>query len=146
MTWTWDTLTRASGSTLRELVRTGDTPDTERILGHTFAGLNRGLLPKLTGERFQKVFHTEDGEPFGHNLVDRAGHTKELGWFRILERGRTIRFDYNVPRNTGLYLPLRGLKDDVVLPNPGDHDLLLGRARLFGIHVAYFVLRREHSA
>jgi hypothetical protein len=143
MTWTWDTLTTADRSTLRDLLRTGDTPDPGRILGYTFAGLNRGLLPKLTGERFKKVFHAENGEPFGHNVVDRGGRPKELGWFRVLTRGRVMRFDYNDARNKGLYLPLRGLKDDVVLPNQGDHDLLLGRARLFGLHVAYFVLERD---
>ena len=143
MSWTWDTLTTADGATYRELMRTGATPDPQSILGDAFRGLNRGLLPKLTGERFKKVFHTEDGEPFGHNVVERDGRPKELGWFRVRMTGRTMRFDYNVPRNRGLYLLLRGLQDDVVLPNPGDHDLLLGRARLFGLRVAYFVLERE---
>jgi hypothetical protein len=143
VSWTWDTLTTAGGAAYRELMRTGDTPDPGRIVGHTFRGLNRGLLPKLTGERFQKVFVTEDGDPFGHNIVDRRGRPVELGWFRVGSSGRAMRFDYNEGRNRGLYLPLRGLKDDVVLPNPGDHDLLLGRARLFGLRVAYFVLERE---
>lgn len=143
MTWTWDTLTRADRGTLRDLMKTGDTPDPERIQDRTFAGLNRGLIPKLTGERFQKVFHEEDGEPFGHNIVERRRGPVELGWFSVRMRGRTVRFDYNVSQNGGLHLLLRGLKDDVVLPNPGDHDLLLGKARLFGLHVAYFVLKRE---
>ena len=143
MSWTWDTLTRADGRTLSEVMRSGGTPDPGRIVGGTFNGLNRGLLPKLTGERFKKVFHTEDGAPFGHNLVDRGGRPVELGWFRVQVTGRTMLFDYNVTGNRGLYLPLRGLRDAVVLPNPGDHDLLLGRARLFGLRVAYFVLERE---
>jgi hypothetical protein len=143
VTWTWDTLTRADQATYKDLMRAGGTPDPQQILGATFRGLNRGLLPKLTGERFEKVFHTDDGEPFGHNVVDRDGRPVELGWFRVRTRGRTMRFDYNVGRNRGLYLLLRGLQDDVVLPNPGDHDLLLGRARLFGARVAYFVLERE---
>ncbi len=145
MSWTWDTLTRADRATLRELMRTGATPEPERILGDSFEGLNRGLLPKLTGEHFHKVFHREGGEPFGHNVVERGGRPVELGWFRVHTRGQTVLFDYNVVRNKGLYLALRGLKDDVVLPNPGDHDLLLGRARLFGLRVAYFVLKRERS-
>ena len=143
MTWTWDTLTRADGGTFKEVMRSGGTPDPERILAGTFNGLNRGLLPKLTGERFKKVFHTQDGEPFGHNVVERGGGPAELGWFKVLMTGRTMLFDYNVRGNRGVYLPLRGLRDDVVLPNPGDHDLLLGRARLFGLRVAYFVLERE---
>jgi hypothetical protein len=146
MTWSWDTLTRADHATFRELMKTGDTPEPARILGHTYAGLNRGLLPKLTGERFQKVFHEEDGRPFGHNIVERRDGPVELGWFRVGMSGRAMRFDYNMPQNRGLHLPLRGLKDDVVLPNPGDHDLLLGKARLFGLHVAYFVLKRAPAS
>ena len=124
-------------------MRTGETPDPAAIEGATYEGLNRGLVPKLTGERVRKVFHA--GEPVGHNIVDRDGRDVELGWFRIGMRGRAMRFDYDEPRNRGAYLPLRALKDDVVLVNPGDHDLLLGKARWLGLHVAYFVLRRESA-
>ena len=56
-----------------------------------------------------------------------------------------MRFDYDVPQNQGRHRPLRGIQDDVVLPNPGDHDLLLGKARMFGLPVAYFVLKRQRE-
>jgi hypothetical protein len=137
--WTWDTLTTTDTAALKELMRSGATPDPAAIAGRTYEGLNRGLVPKLTGERFQKVFH--EGEPVGHNVVERRGEPTELGWFTIGVTGRTMRFDYDEPRNGGLLFPIRALKDDVVLPNPGDHDLLLGKARWLGLHVAYFVLR-----
>lgn len=137
--WTWDTLTTTDTEALRDLMRTGGTPDPTAIAGRTYEGLNRGLVPKITGERFRKVFH--EGEPVGHNVVDRGGRPTELGWFRISVTGRTMLFDYDEPRNRGLHLPLRALKDDVVLPNAGDHDLLLGKARWLGLHVAWFVLR-----
>ncbi len=138
-TWTWETLTTTDTAALKELMRTGETPDPAAIQGRTYEGLNRGLVPKITGERFKKVFH--EGEPIGHNVVERGGKPTELGWFTIAVAGRTMLFDYDEPRNRGLNFPLRALKDDVVLPNPGDHDLLLGKARWLGIHVAYFVLR-----
>ena len=54
-----------------------------------------------------------------------------------------MRFDYNVSQNRGANLPLRGIQDLTVLPNPGDHSLVLGRARFVGLRVAYFVLQRE---
>jgi hypothetical protein len=144
MTWTWESLTTGSKADLRELMGTGGAPDPTKISGRSYSGLNRGLVPKLTGERFKKVFHA--GEPIGHNVVERDGRPVELGWFKVGMAGRRLRFDYNEPRNRGLDLPLRGLKDDVVLPNAGDHDLLLGEARLFGLRVAYFVLKRERSS
>ena len=145
MTWTWDKLTRADRATFRELMATGGTPDPAEIAGHTYAGLNRGLVPKLTGERFQKVFHAGDGDFSGHNVVPRRGGPVEIGWFGIRVDGRTMRFDYDVPQNAGRHRPLRGIQDDVVLPNSGDHELLLGRARMFGIPVAHFVLMRQRD-
>ncbi len=57
--------------------------------------------------------------------------------------GRTFRIDYNVTQNSGFYVTLRLLQDRIVLPNPGDHELMLGDARYLGLRVAYFVLRRE---
>jgi hypothetical protein len=143
MTWTWDTLTTADGATLRRLMATGAAPDPAELLGHTYDGLNKGLVPKITGERFKKVFHEHDGQPFGHNLVERRGKPVEIGWFSVRPDGRTVRFDYDVKRNAGLNLPLRAIQDFVVLPNPGDHTLLLGRAHFLKLRVAYFVLQRE---
>jgi hypothetical protein len=43
----------------------------------------------------------------------------------------------------GLNLPLRGIQDVVVLPNRGDHTLVLGKAYFLKLRVAYFVLQRE---
>jgi hypothetical protein len=141
--WTWDRLATADRAALEEVMRTGATPDIGQLLGHTYDGLNRGLIPKLTGERFKKVLHDQDGRPFGHNIVERRGKPVEIGWFSLRPEGRVVRFDYNVRENSGLNLPLRGIQDFVVLPNPGDHALLLGRAHLLKLRVAYFVLQRE---
>jgi hypothetical protein len=143
VTWTWDSLTTADKGTLREVFRTGGMPDVEQLLGHTYDGLNRGLVTRITGQRFKKLFYTVDGEPFGHNVMDKRGRPVELGWYRVRPDGRTVRIDYNVERNRGLHVVLRALQDYVVLPNAGDHALLLGKACFAGLPVAYFILRRE---
>ena len=140
---TWEELIAADRTALAELMRTGATPDPEELMGHTYRGLNRGLVTRITGRRFKKVFHEQDGQPFGHNIVERRGKPVEIGWFSLRPEGHTVRFDYNVTQNRGANFPLRGIQDLTVLPNPGDHGLVLGRARFVGLPVAYFVLQRE---
>ena len=141
--WTWETLNGADRKVLEEVMRTGATPDIEQLLGHSYRGLNRGFVTRITGRRFKKVFHEHEGRPFGHNIVDRRGKPVEIGWFSLRPEGRLVRFDYNVEQNGGLNLPLRGIQDLVVLPNPGDNTLVLGKAYFPKLRVAYFVLQRE---
>ena len=145
MTWTWESLTTADRSTLKEVFEAGERPDIEQLLGHTYDGLNRGLVTRITGQRFRKLFYLRDGEPFGHNIQEKGGRPVELGWYRVRLDGRAVRIDYNVKQNRGFHVTLRALQDRIVLPNPGDHDLVLGDARYLGLHVAYFVLRRESA-
>jgi hypothetical protein len=155
---TWEELVGADRTTLEELMRTGAAPDIGQLLGHTYRGLNSGLVPRVTGEKFKKVFHEEGGRPYGHNLVIRQdrqrpggawepktkdGEPVRIGWFSVRPEGRAVRFDYDVRQNSGLNLPLRAIQDFVVLPNPGDHTLVLGRAHFLRLRVAYFVLQRE---
>lgn len=142
MSWTWESLTNGDKGTLKEVFESGSAPDVDQLLGHTYDGLNRGLVTRLTGQRFKKVFYLEDGEPFGHNVVTRRGRPVELGWFRLYPEGRALRIDYDVEQNSGSELALRLIQDLVVLPNPGDHDLVLGKAHLRKLPVAYFVLKR----
>ena len=55
-------------------------------------------------------------------------------------------FNYNVPLNKWRNLPFRVIRDFVVLPNPGDHGLMLCKAYLqFGfkwanVFYCYFLL------
>jgi len=140
---TWDELTEADHRVLEEAMRTGATPDIDQLLGHTYRGLNSGLVPRITGRKFKKVFHEHEGRPFGHNVVDRRGKPVEIGWFSLRPEGRLVRFAYHVRQNSGLNFPLRGIQDLVVLPNPDDHTLVLGKAYFLRLRVAYFVLQRE---
>jgi hypothetical protein len=146
MTWTWDSLTTADKGTLKRVFEEGATPDIEQLLDGTYDGLNIGLLTRLTGRRFKKLFYLRDGEPFGHNIQEKRGRPVELGWYRVRPDGRAVRIDYNVKENRGLYVVLRALQDRIVLPNPGDHELVLGEAKYLGLRVAYFVLRREGTS
>jgi hypothetical protein len=143
MTWTWESLTTADKATLRHVFETGATPDIESLLGGTYDGLNRGAITRLTGQRFKKLFYLREGEPFGHNIQEKRGRPVELGWYRVWLDGRTVRIDYDVKQNRGLHVTLRALQDRIVLPNPGDHRLVLGEARYLRLRVAYFVLERE---
>lgn len=144
--WTWETLNGADRTVWEELMRTGATPDIGQLLGHTYRGLNHGLVPRITGRTFKKVLHEQEGRPFGHNVVERRGKPVEIGWFSVRPEGRLVRFDYDVTQNSGRNLPLRGIQDFVVLPNPGDHTLVLGKAHFFKLRVAYFVLNRESTS
>jgi hypothetical protein len=146
MSWTWESLTSAGKGTLKEVFEGGATPEIEELLGGTYDGLNIGLVTRLTGQRFKKLFYLRDGEPFGHNIQEKRGRAVELGWYRVRPDGRAVRIDYNVKQNSGLHVVLRALQDRIVLPNPGDHDLVLGDARYLGLRVAYFVLRRESTS
>ena len=146
MTWTWESLTTADKGTLKRVFEEGARPDIQQLLDGTYDGLNIGLLPRLTGRRFKKLFYLRDGEPFGHNIQEKRGRPIELGWYRVRPDGRVARIDYDVEQNRGFYVALRALQDRIVLPNPGDHELVLGEARYLGLRVAYFVLRRESTS
>jgi hypothetical protein len=146
MSWTWEGLTSADTKTLTRVFEEGVTPDIEQLLGGTYDGLNLGALTRITGQRFKKLFYLRDGEPFGHNIQQKRGRLVELGWYRVRPDGRTVRIDYDVKQNTGLHVVLRALQDRIVLPNPGDYELVLGDVRYLGLRVAYFVLRRESTA
>ena len=146
MSWTWESLTTADKGTLKRVFEEGATPEIEGLLGGTYDGVNIGLLTRLTGRRFKKLFYLRDGEPFGHNIQERRGRAVELGWYRVRPDGRTVRIDYDVKENRGLYVVLRALQDRIVLPNPGDQELVLGEARYLGLRVAYFVLKRESTS
>jgi hypothetical protein len=146
MSWTWEGLTSADTKTLTRVFEEGATPDIEQLLGGTYDGLNLGALTRITGQRFKKLFYLRDGEPFGHNIQQKRGRPVELGWYRVRPDGRTVGIDYNVKQNTGFHVVLRALQDRIVLPNPGDHELVLGDARYLGLRVAYFVLRRESTS
>ena len=127
----------------------------------------------LTGRKFCKAFVRRGREALGYNqVIRRDGRGPDGEWEPKLDAGRPIElghfavkrvadepggglcdryrhqglFDYRVDRNAGRHLPLRVIRDFVALPDPGDHDLLVGKAYLqlgfpwLNIFVSYFVL------
>ena len=133
--------------------------------GRSYRGWNRkSLLGVLPPPKFVKTFRREPSGDWGHNLVVRQdtqaprgawelklrdGRPIEQGHYRVSPEGGALHLDYDVGRNTGSNLPLRVIQDYVVLPNAGDHDLMLGKANFKAGPVRFFVcffqleLRRE---
>ena len=122
--------------------------------GRSYRGYNHGPVMRLLTEKFVKTFRREPSGDWGHNLVVkqdkqgaggawelklRDGRPIEQGHYKALLEGRALHLDYDVARNTGSNLPLRVIQDYVVLPNPGDHDLMLGRANFKAGPVRFFV-------
>jgi hypothetical protein len=142
----------------------GTLPDPARLDGRSYRGWNRGPVMRHLTQKFVKVFDREDEQDWGHNLVVRQdkqapggrwelkrrdGDPVTQGFFRVRPEGSALHFDYDVARNGGLDVWLRAIQDFVVCVNPGDHDLLLGRANVWigpvHLFVCFFQLevRRE---
>jgi hypothetical protein len=139
------------------VLRAGQQPDFDQLEGFIYCGWNHEWITRLSGEKFKKGFRRRDGRPFGYNEVVRQDGQRYRGeWEVKMRKGRPIQIgyyrvgpvrdepprrkfrpymhaallNYNVGINTWRNLPLRVIRDVVVLPNPGDHDLVLGKAYL----------------
>jgi hypothetical protein len=156
--WTFETLAASDRRTLEEVLIGGQAPDYEQLEGYGYRGWNHERIARLTGEKFTKVFRRIDGRPFGYNLVVRQDHLGyrgvwelklkderpiRIGYYSVSQANGAALLNYNVDLNTGRNLPLRVIRDFVVLPNAGDHGLVLGKAYLeLGLRIfySYFVL------
>ena len=170
-TWTFDTLAQAGSDELARILLGGTAPNPEELEGWTYRGWNREWVSKLSGQKFKKGFRRRDGQVFGYNEImvqdgrgpggewkarTKDGRPRQIGYFRVSPVAEVTadklnapfrhlgQFDYDVPLNSGIGLPLRLVRDFVALPNPGDHSLLLGkayvRAGLANVFYSHFVL------
>lgn len=164
--WTYETLAAADRKTLEEVLLGGPPPDFDQLEGYIYCGWNHEWVGRLSGEKFKKGFRRKEGRQFGYNEIvrqDRQGYRGEwevklrngrpiqVGYFRVglikdeppqrLYRPYTHagHFNYNVDLNTWRNLPFRVIRDMVVLPNPGDHSLMLCKAyfQVSFLHVFY---------
>ena len=164
--WTFESLAEADRDKLEEVVRTGTPPEYDRLEGFIYCGWNHEWVGRLSGEKFKKGFRRKDGRTLGYNEICRQDRQRYRGdWEVKLRNGRPIQvgyfrvgliedepeqklyrpyrhaghFNYNVDLNTWRNLPFRVIRDMVVLPNPGDHELLLCKAyfQLAFLHVFY---------
>ena len=172
--WTYETLAQANKAELENILLTGKPPNLEELNGFIYCGWNHEWIGYLSGKKFKKGFMKKDGGNFGYNetvIQDHKGYLGEwnqnigsdgkpqqLGYFRttyakneppinIAKPYQHLAFfTYNLPhRNMWFYSFFRWVKDFVVLPNEGDHTLLLCKAylRIFpflNIFYSYFPL------
>jgi hypothetical protein len=170
-TWTFEALAQAASDELERILLGGTAPDPKELEGWIYRGWNREWVSKLSGQKFKKGFRSREGQAFGYNelMVQdgqgplgewkarmKDGRPRQLGYFRVspvdelpLDKltapfRHLAVFDYDVPINAGVNLPLRVVRDFVALANPGDHSLLLGRAYLkagfVNVFYCHFVL------
>ena len=171
--WTFDSLAQAGRPTFEQILCDNPPPDPAQLAGYVYKGWNDGLITYLTGRKFKKCFWEDGGGVYqGCNLVIMYDFKEYRGeWREVSLFGNTLRaghygvqevpqassiaeyvpyrplklLNYNVARNTWLNTPLRLIRDVVALPNPGDHELVLGKAYLqllplSLVFVSYFVL------
>jgi len=173
--WTVERLMQADRKTLEDVLLTGPSPDWEKASGYIYNGMNHEPVTKvISGEKFKKGFLKKaDGKVHGYNeLVEqdrrgvqgewktrlRNGRPTHVGFFRSSlvkdERPQKLfrpylhlgYLDYAVPENKWTWTSfLSTVKDFAVLPNPGDHELILCKAYLqpfrgLNIFYCYFTL------
>ena len=171
--WTYETLAQADKATLESILLTGTAPDVEQLNGYIYCGWNHEPIGKISGEKFKKGFYKKDGANFGYNETVIQDHKKyngewkvglhkvrpnQLGYFRVSyvkdepyhklyqPYKHLAHFDYNINGFHKLTLSFfRVIRDFVVLPNEGDHSLMLCKAYLhftesFNIFYCYFLL------
>jgi hypothetical protein len=155
--WTYETLAQADKDTFEHILRTGPAPDLEELEGWIYCGWNHEWVGKLSGEKFKKGFRKLNGQRYGFNeLCEQdnqsfrgewkvrllSGRPIQLGYFRVSmvkdeqpepyyePYPQLATFNYNVDIDKGLNAPFRLIRDVVVLPNPGDHSLMLCKAHI----------------
>ena len=170
--WTYETLAQADKSVLENILLTGTPPDVEQLNGYIYCGWNHEPVGKLSGEKFKKGFYKKDGMNYGYNETVIQDHQKymgqwevglhkvrpnQLGYFRVSyvkdepphklyqPYMHLAHFNYRVPFHKLQLSFFSVIRDFVVLPNEGDHSLMLCKAYLhftenFNIFYCYFLL------
>jgi hypothetical protein len=161
-------LCSASSSDLEVVMRSGTPPDIDALAGYEYRGWNNEFFASWAGIlRFKKGFFRDPragGRVRGYNkpivqgggLVEpwtekgRDGRAKPFGFYEVEppNGGRypnSVLLNYGCPRNFPID-PTKLLRDYVVEVEPGNPDLLLGKAYLAipprWPHVSWFILER----
>jgi hypothetical protein len=179
-TWTYDSLAAVDRDTLEKVLLDSPPPDLEQLVGWIYCGWNHEWIAShLSGEKFKKAFWKRNGKHFGYNhlvVQDHKGHSGEwkdqlrdggpiqLGFFRcsmtseessldgeFMSYLHTAHFNYDLADlNSGVNVIFRPVRDFVVLPNPGDHSLMLCKAYFHlgpqtDVFYCYFLLGRREK-
>lgn len=164
-------LAQSTVSQLERRLREANGPTLDSLVGFEWRGYNTGWQPRLLGiQKFVKGFFVAGGGVEGYNIpVAQNGmdglwlhqptpeHPKRYAFYRVTSVDpaaspeslypAAILLDYGASkRNAGSPYLARLLRDYLVQPDPGNHDLLLGKAFLaigtLWIASNYFVLER----
>ncbi|HZV02666.1 MAG TPA: hypothetical protein VFF73_38520 [Planctomycetota bacterium] len=160
-------LARLPRHELEHLLRYGERPDHASLSGYVFKGANVTVPGSLMFPRFSKGFFVEEGRAMGYNVpvergpLDGAWYTKPredpkpFGFYEVLPMApglpmaiypNSVLLDYS---KGGNWSPDRLLRDFLVLVEPNNPDLLLGKAYLalgVWVSVGFFVLERWGKA
>jgi hypothetical protein len=164
--WTYESLAQVDRPTLERVLLEGTAPDMDQLNGYIYCGWNHEWVGHLSGKKFKKGFWQKDGKNVGYNEIVVQDYKEYRGNWNVLKiGGRPLQvgyfrtsmikdeppqplykpyehsghFNYNVPLNTGLNVFFRMIRDFVVLPNPGDHSLMLCKAYFqFGTSINLF--------
>lgn len=164
-------LTRSSADVLEVLLRNGQPPSVEALVGFEFRGANIGAVPRRLGlQKFIKGFFDGPDSVEGYNIpVDQDGldapwtpkpHHEQphrFGFYlvspvRAHRRGLDSRYpnamllDYGASLRNPRTRIERVLRDYLVVPDPNRSDVLLGKAYFAAgvarLPVGFFVIER----
>ncbi|MES1214956.1 MAG: hypothetical protein ABUT20_05535 [Bacteroidota bacterium] len=170
--YNFETLARADKEELEHVLLQGATPDINQLDGYSYCGWNHEPIGKITGRKFKKSFVKKISDVYGFNQKikqDSCGHSGQwddvlvnglpspMGFFKVsyvkdepcskLHRNynHLALFNYNISFNRGLNSYFKVIRDFMVLPNKGDHSLLLGKAYVhlpgqIDLFACYFLL------
>ena len=170
--WTYETLARCTKAELENILLTGTPPDVEKLNGYIYCGWNHEWIGRLSGIKFMKGFYKKDGKNYGFNetvVQDHQGflgqwevslhkvRPNQLGYFRVSyvkdepphklyqPYMHLAHFNYKIPFHKWYLSFFSVIRDFVVLPNEGDHSLMLCKAYLyftndFSLFYCYFLL------
>jgi hypothetical protein len=163
----YETLAVATSAELEAALRGGLAPDPQALAGSEFRGWNTPFFAPFLGiQKFKKGFFVDEpagGRVRGYNrdvrqegglsgpwLEKGTGGAKAYGFYEVEVQSAgcypgSVLLNYDCPRNPRAN-PIRLLRDYVVQVDPGNPDLLLGKAYLGlpprGVFVSWFVLER----
>jgi hypothetical protein len=163
-------LARLPSKELERIVRGGERPDVDELVGWEFRGTNTPGWARYAGIRkFLKGFARGEEGVFGYNVravqnplegpwTPDPKRPERFGFFRVSPVDPAARdhaypnallLDYGAGRNPRLS-PTRSIRDYLVRVEAGSDDLLLGRAYTalgpLRVPVSFFVLARHGRA
>ena len=132
-------LARKDTQALEAIFAAGAAPRLESLPGWEWRGWNAPFFTKLLGIRkFIKGFFDGPAGVEGYNIPVRQGDFSEswskkgrpFGFYNVSNAGASVLLDYGASPRNARWKPERVLRDFLVQPDPGNADLLLGKAYL----------------